>query len=515
MLASVLTAAVVGVEAQPVRVEADTASGFPRFVMVGLADSAVRESEGRIRAALRNCGFDFKWDRRITVNLAPAALRKSGASYDLATAVGLLAADGLLPAERLGRLLLVGELALDGTLRPVGGVLPMMVLARRLGLEDAIVPVGNAAEAAAVGGLRVWGARSLPEAVDFAAGKGEPPPLPPPAPAAELPAPDMADVRGQALARRALEIAAAGGHNLLLAGPPGSGKTMLARRLPGLLPPLELDEALEATAIHSAWGAAPRAPAGPPAVPRPPPHDQRRRPRGWRQPAAPGRDQPGPQRRAVPGRAARVPPLGPRDAAPAARRRPVTIARVRGTLRFPARFQLVAAMNPCPCGHLGDPARPCRCTPSQVEAYRGRISGPLLDRLDLHAAVPALTFVEMEAPPAEGSLAIAARAAAARARQAARNPAGTTNSRLSPGALRELARPDAEGRALLRLAMDRLGLTGRAHDRLLRVARTMADLQGSDQVESGHVAEALAFRPLPVDARIPFDPLEKLCLTQA
>jgi magnesium chelatase family protein len=239
MLATSLTAALVGIEGRLVRVEADTSAGFPKFTMLGLADSCVRESEGRIRAALRNCGYDFKWDRRITVNLSPAHLRKVGSSYDLATAVGLLAADGACPRDRLGELLLVGELALDGTVRPASGLLPMMLTARGQGVAGAVVPAANAREAALVPGLRVYPVRSLPEAVAIAAASELPPaPSPAPARAASVEAPDMADVRGQALARRALEIAAAGGHNLLLAGPPGSGKTMLARRLPGLLPPL-------------------------------------------------------------------------------------------------------------------------------------------------------------------------------------------------------------------------------------------------------------------------------------
>jgi magnesium chelatase family protein len=257
MLATTLTAAVFGVDAHLVRVEADTASGFPKFTMLGLPDSSIKESEGRIRAALRNCGYDFKWDRRITVSMAPASLRKMGSSYDLATAFGLLAADGTLPSGPLGQLLLVGELALDGGLRPVAGVLPMLLMARRLGIPAAIVPADNAAEAAIVASVQVYPVASLPEAVNVACAAQRPPAARPVRHPAAPALPDLADVRGQPLARRALEIAAAGGHNLLLVGPPGSGKTMLARRLPGILPPLSLEEALETTAIHSAWGARP------------------------------------------------------------------------------------------------------------------------------------------------------------------------------------------------------------------------------------------------------------------
>jgi magnesium chelatase family protein len=255
MLATSLTAAVVGVDAHLVRVEADTAGGFPRFTMVGLPDSSVRESEGRIRAALRNCGYGFKWDRRITVNMAPASLRKMGSSYDLATAVGLLAADGLLAPALLRDVLLVGELALDGSLRPVSGILPMMLLARRRGIRAAIVPERNAREARIVGGVHVYPVPNLPDAVALAGATERPlPPKPPPREAAPPLHADLAEVRGQAAARRALEVAAAGGHNLLFVGPPGSGKTMLARRLPGILPPLTPEEAIETTAIHSAWG---------------------------------------------------------------------------------------------------------------------------------------------------------------------------------------------------------------------------------------------------------------------
>lgn len=507
MLARTLTATLVGIEARLVEVEVDLGAGLPYFSIVGLPDSAVRESRDRVRAAIKHAGLEFP-ARRITVNLAPASLRKAGAGFDMAIALGLLAAQGSLPAADLARgPLLLGELALDGTVKPVPGGLPTALTARQAGIAEVWLPEGCAAEGAAVPGVLVRGVQTLGAAIAHLAGQRTLPAVAGDlaerlaAAAADGDGPDLAEVRGQAHARRALEIAAAGGHNVLLIGPPGAGKTMLARRLPGLLPPLSPDEVLEISAIYSAAGLL--GPARPLVTRRPfrAPHHAISA-AGLLGGAAPGWQ--GGTAALRPGEIS-LAHLGVLFLDEVAEFRPgvleglreplqegsIRIVRAAGAARFPARFLLVAACNPCPCGRLGDPAQVCRCTPAAVAGYRARLSGPLLDRIDLHVHVPPVELRDLTAETAgEPTAAVRARVLAARARLVAESPPTAAPS-LAP-----IGRLPPDVRALLESAVVRLGLSARAVARVLAVARTIAALEGAPVPTAAHHAEAIAYRSL-------------------
>lgn len=502
MFASVNSVGLFGMETYPVRVEADLSAGLPRFDMVGLPDAAVSESRERVRAAIRNSGLDFPVSR-ITVNLAPADIRKEGPIYDLPVLIAILKATGQLKCDTDGCAFL-GELSLSGRVRGVHGVLPMVMEARKSGFREIYIPYDNLAEGAVVQGIDVYPVKTIGDLLQHfhkttllkpvSASDYTETTLPP-----DLP--DFADVKGQQEAKRALEVAAAGGHNVMMIGPPGSGKSMLAKRIPSILPDMTFEEALETTKIYSVAGALPqnvslikvrpfRAPhhtvspaglSGGGTIPRPGeislahngvlfldelPEFSRTAMEIMRQPIEDGK---------------------------------ITIARVAATFSYPCSVMLVCAMNPCPCGFYGHPTKPCTCPPGAPQRYLSRVSGPLLDRLDIHIEVPPVDFDELStSEKAEPSAAIQARVNRARERQLARlkGTGITCNAKMDAALTRKFCTPTPAAATLLKNAFEKLGLSARAYDKILRVARTIADLDGAQEVDVPHVAEAIQYRSL-------------------